>query len=272
MTKNENLQERLKFIEFLVYFYGTINREDVVNKFNISPVSATNVLSEYIRKAPENLNYNVRLKCYEMSKSFKPIFNIRILSELIPMYTIPSLHDPLDNDDLKKIATISRAIQRIKVLQITYSSMSRSSGKSKKHIIPVAFANNLLQLHLRAYDRQKKRYVDFVFRRILTVNLIENDTVFEHEHPQKDQQWYSFVNLEIKSHPYNMITDRTVNIKKIRNVKVRSAMVGYFLQLWNVDCSPNAELRGRRYQYILKNIKQVSKLADLSLAPGYKYE
>ena len=270
MTKNKNLQERLQFIEFLVYFHGTVNREDVVNKFNISPVSATNLLSEYIRKTPENLNYNVRLKCYEMSKSFKPIFDTRLLFERIPMYTIPSLHDPLDNDEIKKIAAISRAIQRVKVLQITYSSVS--SGTSKKRIIPIAFANNLLRLHLRAYDRQKKQYADFVFRRILTVNLIESDTVLEHELPRKDQQWNSFVNLEIKSHPYNMITDRTVNIKKVRNVRVRSAMAGYFLQLWNVDCSTNAELRGRQYQYILKNVKQVSKLTDLSLAPGYECE
>ena len=268
MTKNKNLQERLKFIEFLVYFHGTVNREDIVNKFNISPVSATNLLSEYILKAPENLNYNIRLKCYEMSKSFKPIFNTRVLFERIPMYTIPSLHDPLNEDEKQKIATISRAIQRTKVLQVTYSSIS--SGKSKKHIIPVAFASNLLRLHLRAYDRQKKRYADFVFRRILTVNLIESDTVFPHEHPREDKQWHSFVNLEIKAHPYNIITDRTIDIKKVQNIKVRVAMVGYFLQLWNVDCSVDTVLRGRQYQYILKNVKQVSKLTDLSLAPGYE--
>ena len=270
MEENKNLKKKLEFIESFVYFHGIVNREDVTNKFNISPASATNLLSEYIQKAPKNLNYNVRLKCYEISKSFKPIFGTRVFFERIPIYTIPSLHDPIDDDEIKKIATISRAIQRIKVLQITYSSAS--SGVSKKQIIPVAFANTKLRLHLRAYDRKKKRYADFVCRRISEVNLIESDTILEYEHPKNDQQWHSFVDLVIKSHPYNMITDRTIDIKQVRNVKMRSAMAGYFLQLWNVDCSANAELRGRQYQYILKNVKQVSKLADLSLAPGYKYE
>lgn len=56
------------------------------------------------------------------------------------------------------------------------------------------------------------------------------------------------------------------------SVKIRAAMAGYFLQLWKVDCSPDARLRGKEYQYVLENMAEVAKVADLRLAPGHDGE
>ena len=51
MKRNENLtakqKVKLEFIELLAYFYGFVNREDIIKKFNMSAASATNMLSEY---------------------------------------------------------------------------------------------------------------------------------------------------------------------------------------------------------------------------------
>ena len=58
----------------------------------------------------------------------------------------------------------------------------------------------------------------------------------------------------------------------IHRVRIRAAMAGYFLQLWNVDCSPDANLKGKEYQYVLANVAEVAKVADLGLAPGYNGE
>ena len=116
--------------------------------------------------APGNLSYNIRLKCYEISESFEPVFNVRMLIERIeriPVYTMPKLHKSADDGMIKRIALISRAIQRTQSLTITYSSAS--SGISTRQIIPVAFADNLLRWHLRAYDRKREKYIDFVFRK-----------------------------------------------------------------------------------------------------------
>jgi len=142
--------ERLEFVELLAYFHGTVSREEIMNRFHVSATSATSILSMYNKKAPENLSYNVRLKCYEIGKSFKHVFDVRMLTERIPVYTMPKLHKPADDDAIARIALISRAIQRTKSLTITYSS---ASGKSERQIVPVAFADNLLRWHLRAYDR-----------------------------------------------------------------------------------------------------------------------
>lgn len=264
-------KERLEFVELLAYFHGTVSRDEIMNRFGISAASATNVLSQYSQMAPENLSYNVRLKRYEIGKSFKPVFNVRVLMERIPVYTMPQLHKPADNDVIERIALISRAIQRTQSLTITYASAS--SGKSSRQIVPVAFADNRLRWHLRAYDRKRERYADFVFRRILEVSTIEGDTIQDHEHPKNDKQWHSFIDLRIKVHPHNLADVQAFSMgTDTHSVRIRAAMAGYFLQLWNVDCSPDARLKGKEYQYVLANVADVAKVADLELAPGYNGE
>jgi len=275
MKKSEDLStaqiERLEFIEFLTHFHGTVSREDIINRFGISMASATNLLSIYSQMAPENLTYNIRLKRYEIGQSFKPIFNLRVLIERIPVYTMPQLHKLADDDAIERMAVISRAIQRTQSLTITYSSAS--GGRNARQIVPVAFANNWLRWHVRAYDRKRKKYIDFVFRRIQEVHPIENDTIQNHEHPKNDKEWHSFIELKIKAHPWNLVDIQSFDMgNEIRFVKIRAAMARYFLRLWNVDCSPDASLKGKEYQYVLANAAEVAKVADLRLAPGYKGE
>lgn len=261
--------EKLQFVEHLLYFHGAVIREDIINRFGVSKASATNLLSAYSQMAPGNLNYNIRLKRYEISESFKPVFNVRMLIERIPVYTMPKLHKPADDDAIERIALLSRAIQRTQSLKITYSSAS--SGKSKREIIPVAFADNLLRWHLRAYDRKRAKFSDFVFSRIQKVQPIKGGTIDDHEHPDKDTQWHSIIELKIKTHPHNLVDAPSFDMgDEIRTVRLRAAMAGYFLQLWNVDCSHDASLQGKEYQYVLANTEEVSKVADLELAPGYE--
>ena len=264
-------EEKLEFVELLAYFNGFVIRDDITNRFGISPASATNILSRYNQMAPGNLSYNVRLKRYEIGTPFRPIFDVRMMIERIPVYSMPKLHKPTDSDGIERIAVISRAIQRIQSLTITYSSAS--GGISTRQIIPVAFADNRLRWHLRAYDRRRAEYVDFVFSRIQKVDPIEGDTIQDHEHPTNDKQWHSIVDLEIKAHPHNLVDVLSFAMgTDSHSVKIRAAMAGYFLQLWNVDCSPDARLRGKEYQYILTNMAEVAKVADLELAPGYEGE
>ena len=264
-------KEKLEFVELLAYFNGIVSRQDITRRFDISLASATNILTMYSQMAPTNLSYNVRLKRYEIGVPFKPIFDVRIMLERIPVYTMPKLHKAADNDTIERIAVISRAIQKTQSLVINYSSVS--SGTSTREIIPVAFADNWLRWHLRAYDRKREKYADFVLRRIQQANPIEGDTIQDHEHPNNDKEWHSFIDLKIKAHPHNLADVESFAMGADGlSVEIRAAMTGYFLRLWNVDCSPDASLRGKTYQYVLANIAEVAKVADLRLAPGYDGE
>jgi len=260
--------EKMQFVEHLAYFHGTVNREDLINRFGISKASATNLLSAYNRMAPENLSYNIQQKCYEIGRSFQPVFNVRSLSERIPVYRMPKLHKPDDDDSIRKIAVISRAIQKSHPLTITYASAS--SGKSRRHIVPVAFADNLLRWHLRAYDRKRQGFIDFDFERIFEVHEMQDNSVREYEHPKNDNKWHTFIDLKLKVHPHNIVDAQSFSRgNEMHHIKIRAALAGYFLQIWNVDCTKESRLRGKQYQYVLANLKKVSKMADLELAPGY---
>ena len=260
--------ERLRFIELLLYFNGSVNRDDLINRFGISKASASNLLSAYSQSAPNNLTYNVRLKRYEIARSFKAVFNGRMPTDRIPVYTLPKLYEPIDDEAVDNVAVISRAIQATNSLSIQYSSAS--SGRSKREIVPVAFGDNLLRWHLRAFDRKRQKFSDFVLHRIHAVSELSGDLIQPHEHPNGDTQWHSFVELKLRFHPDNLEDAASFATEgDALSVRLRAAMAGYFLQLWNVDCSIDGQLRGKQYHYLLTNLAEISGIADLTLAPGY---
>ena len=99
---------------------------------------------------------------------------------------------------------------------------------------------------------------------------LEGDVIQDHEQPTNDKQWHSLIDLKIKAHPHNLVDVQSFAMgADSDSVEIRAAMAGYFLQLWNVDCSPDASLRGKEYQYVLANMTEVAKVADLELAPGH---
>ena len=261
--------KRLSFIEQLIYVQGFVNREDLQERFGISTAAATNTFSLYNKIAGENLSYNVQKKQYEKSASFRHYFYPKLLYERIPLYTLPKLSEFLINDPPDNISTLSVAIQNTIPLQIAYSSAS--SGTTSRQVVPVAIADTLLRWHLRAYDRKKHRFSDFVLHRIKSVKYLSDKNVAEFEHPDKDEEWHKFVKLEISTHPKNLKDAENFEMGSQQlEIGIRAAMAGYFLQLWNVDCSSDASLVGEQYLYKLNNVKSVSNLADLTLAPGYK--
>ena len=260
--------ERLRFIELLLYFNGSVNRDDLINRFGISKASASNLLSAYSQLAPNNLTYNVHLKRYEIDRDFRAVFDGRIPTDRVPVYTMPKIYDVTESEIVEKIARISRAIQATRSLSIEYSSAS--SGQSKREVVPIAFGDNLLRWHLRAFDRKRQRYADFVLHRIHNVKELSEDKIQSHEHPNGDKQWHTFIELKLQFHSDNLEDIASFSFDEdTLIVTLRAAMAGYFLQLWNVDCSPDKRLRGKQYQYFLANLSDVSRVANLTLAPGF---
>ena len=265
---SEAQRERLKFIERVVYVQGFINREDVQRRFGISEAASTNDFSLYSDLAADNITYNVRRKCYEIGKQFRHLFAPRVLPERMPVYTIPKLHQFTEDDCIDTISSISIAVQNVQPLQIEYNSAY--GGQSTRQIVPVALADNLLRWHLRAYDRKREKFTDFVVHRIESAKILYRDEVAKHEHPNSDEEWHNFVTLKVKTHPQNLADKSSFEMgDQIREISIRAAMAGYFLQTWNIDCTRDASLRGKQFQFVLSNVDEVAECADLTLAPGY---
>ena len=285
---NHSQQERLSNIDFRAYFLGAISRNDLTNKFGIKMAAATRDLKLYQELAPENIYYDPKARVYKPTTNFRPLFEYpveRALAALTHGFgdDFVSSHKPLVYNDLSaklnkpalsNLATITKAIYQNKVLSITYRSLS--SGKTSREIIPFAIVDTGLRWHIRAYDRRRERFSDFVITRIGKPVILEQKAVYEHESKEEDIQWNRVVQLEIVPHPALNYTETIEHDYDMENgvmkVNVRATQAGYLLRLWNVDCSKDHSLKGNEYHLWLKNREALYGVDNLMLAPGYNLE
>ncbi len=67
-------EQRLEFIEFMLFWGGGLNRSDLTDRFGVSVPQASNDLTAYKELAPGNLDYDSSGKKYIPSATFQPRF------------------------------------------------------------------------------------------------------------------------------------------------------------------------------------------------------
>lgn len=267
--------ERLAHIEFLAYFLGKVSRKCIMSRFDIGEAAATRDLSLYNDMAPGNIIYDPRLKYYVPSETFECRFN---LSAQKCLDTLSSgFGDYLtDNNefkvahtlrlsppDLDVTAAITRAITTKRPLEIEYLSVT--SGQSKKSLVPFAILDSGLRWHIRAYDRQKSRFADFVINRIINAKVLNNESIQPYEESREDSQWTDFVELIIQVHPKNEKDKKVIEheygmVDGTLIKRIRKAYVGYLLRSWDIDCTEDASQKGHHIFLHLKNTKEIASL------------
>jgi hypothetical protein len=65
---------RMRFIDFLLNEYGTLNRSALVDYFGISTPQASNDIGLYQELAPGNVEYDTSAKTYRRTRSFVRIW------------------------------------------------------------------------------------------------------------------------------------------------------------------------------------------------------
>ncbi|MCX2803291.1 WYL domain-containing protein [Microbulbifer thermotolerans] len=278
-------QERLFHIDFKLRFLGSICRADLVTRFGIKEAAATRDLSLYKTLAPKNLVYDTRAKTYIQSVDFKPVFYCSpnqalaaISSGLGDNYV--GIHQPLVSTEaaaqpnapqIDLLAQVIQAIHQKRALQVQYRSLS--SGLSTREIVPFALVDNGLRWHVRAYDRKRERFTDFVINRIAKPKLLNESTIPANETKDADIQWNRIVEMHLVPHPRLQYPETIEYEYGMQNgmlkVNVRAAVAGYVLRRWNVDCSENHCLTGAEYHLWLKNRQTLYGVENLVIAPGY---
>ena len=71
---NYAIEQRLRFIDFIVNSYGYIQRRHLTEYFGISPACASMDFENYTKLAPGNLQYNLSQKRYEKGPDFKKVY------------------------------------------------------------------------------------------------------------------------------------------------------------------------------------------------------
>ena len=288
-------KERLSHIDFRAYFLGGVGRSDLVSRFGIGEAAATRDITLYRELAPKNLEYDTQVRSYVKSEAFKPLFDyspsqvLAALSQgfgedfvgshkaMIPCATPAELNKPL----LPVLAVLTRAIHHKSVVRIQYRSID--SGLSTREIVPFVLVDNGLRWHVRAYDRKREAFIDFVITRITDPTITESEPQ-EHETREADIQWNRIVEMELVAHP-KLPNPETIEIDYamqdgVLKVNVRAAVAGYVLRRWNVDCTEDHSLRGAgnnsqkgaEYHLWLRNRQALYGVQNLVLAPGYMTE
>jgi hypothetical protein len=65
------VEQRLRFIDFLLHRYGTLNRIAIMDFFGISEPCASRDIQQYIELVPDNAVYDHKAKTYIRGLNFK---------------------------------------------------------------------------------------------------------------------------------------------------------------------------------------------------------
>ena len=267
-----NVEQRLEFIDFRLYWEGHINRSDLIDFFGVSVPQASTDLTQYQDAAKSNAVYDKTLKTYVAGPEFKPrFFNPsadRYLAQLrlieagiltedeawavrLPSYSIaPVLRRRLEAMTLRSILD---AIRTGSSLQVIYQSMLRPEPTSR-WVSPHALGFDGYRWHARAWCHTRNSFRDFVLARILEVGEAKPSEI----DPKQDTGWSREVILRLAPHPdlkggrrraveldFGM-TDGVVEIK------TRLCLTYYLERQFGLDRDPST-VEPERQQVILAN-------------------
>ncbi|MDN3395740.1 MULTISPECIES: WYL domain-containing protein [unclassified Pseudoalteromonas] len=277
-------RERLAFIDFNLQYFGQVARADLIQRFKTGLAACTRDFSSYKELAPQNLVLSHTTKSYHRLDSFKPLFEHNaesILSALCRGFgdglssgVQPSSYcqdaTRLIHPNSETIATIMRAITSKLALECQYTSLT--SGTTLKVLVPHSIVNNGTRWHVRAFDRTKQQFRDFVTTRIECPKILQS-LIKPEESADKDTQWQTIYDIILTPHPklkYPKAIELDYAMENGQlKLEIRAALLGYLLRQWNVDCTEQGTLNCNIYQLHLINKSQLN-LKDIEIAPGYE--
>lgn len=287
-----NIYERLEYLEFMLRFRGWVSRTDLKDKFGISDAAATRDIRYYkgLRIGEDSQDLNMSLnnvtKKYEINNStFEPIFSLTIQQALAKIrkkkfcdalemgasdgvLTPPRLGLP----NIENLANITRAISNGNALDIKYRSVK--NGFSNKTVIPHSLFDNGIHWYMRVYDKKRERFIDCALTRVESTSINPTSPSTK-EKKSSDHQWNRIVKLELVPHPnrINVKNPKTIEYdfhmeQGCLKLEVRAPVVGYWLSIWNVDCTEDHSLEGYQYQLWLQNHQTLYDVDSRGIAPG----
>jgi hypothetical protein len=283
------VEQRLEFIEFRLFWEGSINRADIVEHFGVSVPQASKDLTLYQERAPGNLEYDTRGKRYVAAAKFvlrflnpDPYVYLAQLRSVVEG-SVPA-HDswiaalptadvaltPKRDIDIEALRLILDAVREGGSVEIFYQSMNKlRPDPIWRRITPHAFGYDGFRWHTRAYCHLEKKFKDFLLPRILEVRGRDKAGAAG----EQDWLWNNYFDVIIGPHP-----DLTESQKKVVAkdygldhgsgvLAVRYAMLFYVLK--RLGLLGDAAKQSARTQHIValnrKETEAALKQAELQL-------
>jgi predicted DNA-binding transcriptional regulator YafY len=248
-------RQRLQFIEAMLIWDGSVQRNDVCKVFDITSNHLTRDIKRYRTHHADALEYDVEARAYKRGRKFKPLFAsgspeeylallqaycVSHSSAVLPAIgtvshteSMPTLSGIVDFDTLRHIV---QALRHETGLTITYQSLS-DPDPSKRTIWPHTLVYAGDRWHFRAYDSRRAEFRDFVLARCQHVATSTMKCPVQHS---SDALWQDIEHLEIVPAPHLSTNQQVVIAKEFGMtstsagqhyllVNLRKSLVGYFL-------------------------------------------
>jgi predicted DNA-binding transcriptional regulator YafY len=267
-----NVDQRLEFIDFRLFWEGRINRSDLTELFGVSTPQASIDLASYQEIAPENAFYDKTQKTYVSAPKFEPRFfkpsansylaQLRLVdagilddaeawANKLPDCSIaPVLQRRIEPCTLRSILS---AIRSGLALHIAYQSMSQPEP-TYRWISPHAIGFDGFRWHARAWCHNREAFVDFVLARILVVEGEKPSAIDR----TADKAWIREVTLRLVPHPALEGGRRRVveldfgMVDGFIEMQMRLCLTFYLERRFGLDRDPSS-LEPERHQIVLAN-------------------
>ncbi|MBF0237844.1 MAG: WYL domain-containing protein [SAR324 cluster bacterium] len=278
-NKKWDVVKRLEFIDFLLFWRGSLNRGDLSARFRISLPQATADLKQYQTLAPKNMVYDSSAKIFYATDTFQTIIyepsaenllnELRYLNQETSDFhflgstpEVATLTFPRRQISVEYLRVLFNCIQNHQSVEIQYQSLTRITPKWRR-IAPHAFGTDGFRWHIRAYCFRTNSFRDFVLGRILDVRLPQPEEVNFSE----DEWWHTWVNVMIGPHP-GLTADQQTIISRDYGmdqgklvIPVRRSMLLYLLVLLRVDDEQIEKWRNpEEQQIILLNREELTEM------------
>lgn len=280
------IEKRLEFIEFRLFWEGSVNRSDIVETFGVSVPQASKDLTLYQEKAPGNVIYDKSAKTYIPSETFLPklldlqpdayLSRLRSLAEgLISQDEswITSLPEsdvalPLKRDvDVDVLRMLLIAVKDQRSIEILYQSMNEERPDPIwRRISPHAFGYDGLRWHTRAFCHLEQKFKDFLLPRILNSRNFDEAGAKGKE----DLLWHKYFKVKLAPHP--KLTDSQKKIvckdygfiKGYGTITVRYAMLFYMMKRLGLLNDPEKEDPRRQHIVAVNKEEMIAALEESS--------
>jgi len=277
--------KRLRLVDFYLYFFGRVNRSDLIKHGDIAVATASRAFNSYKDTFPGNSIFNESLRAYIASEVFSPAFEhdseaaLRLIAwgqelNTIPVktYGVDSFSTVLDSVSTSIVFQVTRAILNQHCIDVLYSSASSTETRT---LTPHSLFKGLGAWHIRAWDSKRTKFLCFRISRILKA---EKANCLYTKTKEDDDLWNHVVVLSVSPHSMHenrkdLAIDLGMEGQYIRNISTNAALAGYVLNDLHVDCTPTASLPPQAFNLQLMNRHELECIESIKvLVPGFNQQ
>ena len=206
--------ERLAYIDFKLFFTGTIKRSDMKDMFDLGDAAASKVFSRYKELRPKNMDYARQQHSNTVCRDdFTPLVNFEAEMALgmlangfnknkmidRPMLSYARVGKVPNQLDSLEVAKITRAISGGYAIKSNYIS-ANSDNHGERILLPFALVFDGKTWMYRAYDRTAGFFKHFHFSRSKNIVELLKEEAKDYEQSSRDKEWNTQIPLSLRLH------------------------------------------------------------------------